>query len=90
MRQIARVDSSQREIVEAARKLGAQVVYLHQVGSGCPDLLLGIAGKNLLVEVKSPGGELTPDEARFHLTWRGQVDTVWSVADLIEVLKNAK
>ncbi len=90
MRQIARVDTNQAQIVAAARKLGAGVLHLHQVGQGCPDLLLGIHGINLLIEVKVPGADLTPQEALFHMTWRGQVAIVRSVEELVEVMKEAR
>jgi hypothetical protein len=86
MRQIARVDTNQTEIVAAARKLGAGVLHLHQVGQGCPDLLLGARGINYLIEIKMPGADLTPQEAQFHLWWPGQVAVVRSVEELVEVI----
>jgi hypothetical protein len=85
MRQVARVDTNQTQIVAAARKLGAGVLHLHQVGQGCPDLLLG-KGVNLLIEVKMPGADLTPQESQFHLWWPGQVAVVRSVEELVEVI----
>ncbi len=33
---------------------------LHEVGAGVPDLLVGFRNKNYLIEVKVPGGRLTP------------------------------
>jgi Holliday junction resolvase len=52
MRRAARVDRNQSEIVTALRSLGCSVQPLHTIGSGCPDLLIGIDGQNLLIEVK--------------------------------------
>ncbi len=86
MRRIARVDTNQTEIVAAARKLGADIVFLHQLGGGCPDALVGFGGRNVLIEIKMPGADLTPDEVRFHLTWPGQVAVVRSVDELVEAL----
>lgn len=75
----ARADSNQAEIVNAFRGQGASVFSLHRVGAGCPDLLVGFAGRTLLVEVKRPAGPngglsrsaLTPDQIAFRSAWRG-------------------
>ena len=47
-----RVDTNQREVVRAFRAHGCSVTLLHRVGEGCPDLLIGLNGQTLLVEVK--------------------------------------
>lgn len=86
MRQIARVDANQAEIVAAARKMGAGILHLHQVGSGCPDLMIGLRRLNLLIEVKAVRGELTHAEGLFHLTWPGQVAVVRSIEELAELI----
>ena len=79
MRRAARADTNQTEIVAAYRQLGASVQHLHTIGQGCPDLCIGIAGVNVLVEIKHGKGDLTPDEQRWHTSWRGQVEVVDSV-----------
>jgi hypothetical protein len=83
-----RVDTNQKEIVKALRKIGCSVQPLHEVGHGCPDLLIGYRGKNYTLEIKD--GEkppskrkLTPDEQLWHYGWRGQVATVNSVDEAI-------
>lgn len=58
MRRAARVDAPQVEIVAALRAAGAIVVHLHQVGQGCPDLLLAAGGRFGLLELKN--GKLAP------------------------------
>lgn len=70
------VDSNQVEVVAALRAAGATVLHLHEVADGCPDLLIGIAGINALIEIKDghkpPSAQrLTPDQVSFHRTWRG-------------------
>ena len=91
MRRAARIDANQPEILRAAEQLGCTVLLLHQVGKGCPDALIGHAGKrgrvNILVELKAEKGKLTPEQIRFHREWRGQVAIVCTVADLLAVLK---
>jgi hypothetical protein len=84
MRVHPRTDRNQAEIVAAAREEGATVEILSSAGGGCPDLLLGICGFNLLWEIKdgekSPSRQrLTPEEAKWHKEWQGQVTTVTSV-----------
>jgi hypothetical protein len=88
MRRAARVDSNQSEIVAALRAVGVSVQPLHTVGKGCPDLLCGVRGTNLLLEIKDgnkppSARKLTPDEAAWHESWRGQVAIVESVDEAI-------
>lgn len=76
MRRRGRVDGTQTAIVAALRKLGATVQSLADVGGGCPDLVVGWRGVNHLVEVKDGSlapskRKLTPDEEKWHATWRG-------------------
>ena len=40
MRRAARIDATQNEIAEVLKAFGCQILYLHQVGGGCPDLLV--------------------------------------------------
>ena len=81
MRRAAKVDRNQAEIVAALRGLGATVQPLHSVGQGCPDLLCGFRGRNILIEVKDgelppSGRKLTPDQIEWHGGWKGQVTIV--------------
>lgn len=92
MRTAARVDANQAEIVDALRRVGATVCLLHQVGKGCPDLLVGYCDtftgetRNYLLEIKTATGKLTPDEAEFHNEWNGQVAVVRSVENALSVI----
>lgn len=86
MRWSAKVDSNQAEIVDALRECGACVQHLHIVGAGCPDLLVGYRGVNYLLEIKSGDGRLTPREAGWHLTWRGQVAVVRNPIEALRVI----
>lgn len=91
MHRAAKADANQTEIVKALRQMGASVQHLHTLGKGCPDLLVGWRGVNILLEVKD--GEkvpskrrLTPDEQEWHERWRGQVAIVESVEDAVALL----
>lgn len=91
MRRAARTDSNQAEIVCALRAVGVSVQPLHSVGQGCPDLLVGCAGVNVLLEVKDSAQppskrQPTPDESLWHCEWQGQVATVTNIAEAIVVV----
>jgi len=77
-----RVDDNQSKVVKALRDLGATVQHLHAVGKGCPDIVVGFKGKNLLLEIKDGDKKvLTPDQVNWHKLWKGQVNVVTSVDD---------
>jgi len=96
MRRAARIDANQPAIVEALRKVGCNVQPLHMVGRGCPDLMVGRAGRIWLMEVKDgsrPPSErrLSPDEQDWHQVWAdqraaGAVVVVESVDDALRVV----
>lgn len=91
MRRRARVDRNQAEIVKALRKVGCSVQPLHTVGKGCPDILVGIRGRNLLMEIKDgklpPSARvLTPDERTWIWTWGGQCAVVHSVDEALTLV----
>lgn len=85
-----KVDANQVDVVAALRAAGATVLHLHEVADGCPDLLIGIAGINALIEIKDghqpPSAQrLTPDQVSFHRTWRGMpVKVVTSATQAFE------
>ena len=87
----AKVDANQGEIVEALRQAGCTVQLLHMVGKGCPDLLVGTRGINVLIECKDgskppSARKLTADQLEWHDAWRGQVTVVCSVDEALSVV----
>jgi len=88
-RRAAKVDVNQPAIVAAIRDLGWTVQHLHSLGQGCPDILVGAKGKNYVFEIKNPeyDGKLTADEQEWHDSWRGQVDVVETIEDILEVVR---
>ncbi len=77
-------DANHGTIVRAFEQAGATVVSLHTLGKGIPDLLIGFANVDQLVEVKLPiRKNLTPGAAQhpktrlnhrqqgWHNYWRG-------------------
>lgn len=83
-----RIDENQPAIVSALRQVGATVLVLSMVGSGCPDICVGFRGVTYLFEIKDgqkPASKrkLTGDEQIWHDNWRGQVAIVESVDDAL-------
>jgi hypothetical protein len=78
MRQAAKIDANQPDIVKALKDAGMSVQILSAVGKGVPDLLVGFRGVNVLIEVKDgakplSAQKLTDDQANWHGAWAGQV-----------------
>ena len=93
MRRIARVDSNQPAIVKLFRKLGCSVALTHMVGRGFPDFIVGVNGKNIMVELKDgskvpSARKLTKDEVDWHESWLGNVIIIESEEDVIELMGN--
>lgn len=73
MRKYGKVDNKQKEIVEALKQVGASVQSLASVGNGCPDLLVGWHGRNILLEVKDgPKASFTAEQLIWWSNWTGQ------------------
>ena len=81
-------DANQAEIVADLRKAGATVTSLHEVGYGCPDLLVGFRGVNYLIEIKMDlvTAQLTPWQVDFHEAWRGQVDVARTSEEALRII----
>lgn len=91
MRRSAKVDRNQSEIVAALRSAGCSVQILSSVGHGCPDLLVGLAGKNYLLECKDgnkppSSRKLTEDQVNWFGVWRGQVCVVKDVKEALSAV----
>lgn len=84
MRQAAKRDANEEQIVAALRAVGASVQHLS--APGVPDLLVGFRDQNYLLEVKQAKGKLTPAEQQFSDDWRGQTVIVRCVDDALRVI----
>jgi Holliday junction resolvase len=92
VRRAARVDANHAEIVRALRSVGCSVLDLSRVGSGCPDLLVGWKGRQMvLMEVKVDKGELNAEQVTFADAWRGiEPVVVRSVKEALDVVQPQK
>ncbi|MCH7882718.1 MAG: hypothetical protein IIB69_14370 [Proteobacteria bacterium] len=81
-----RTDHNQNEIIKAFLALGCDVFDLSSVGNGLCDLVVGLVGINLLVEIKSEKGKLTPAQTEFFKTWKGQKIIITTQAEAIQLV----
>jgi hypothetical protein len=91
MRRDAKIDANQLSIVRTLRQTGASVQSLAAAGGGVPDLLVGVRGKNFLLEVKDGSNppskrKLTPDQIIWHRDWLGQVVVVNNEDEALEAI----
>lgn len=77
-----KVESEIRAALETIPGLSVAVISAKAI----PDLLLGWQGVNYLIEVKSKGGKLTPDQVQFHTEWNGQIAVCKTLEEVLEVL----
>lgn len=90
--QAAKIDANQTNIVAGLRRAGATVQSLATIGKGCPDILVGFRGKNILMEIKD--GELsrsrqalTALQIVWHSKWEGEVHVITSLIEALKVLE---
>lgn len=81
-----RTDANHAEIVSALRRCGCSVLSLASIGKGCPDLLVGIGDRNILLEIKSDDGKLTSMQQTWLLAWNGPVRVVRNVDDALAAI----
>lgn len=85
-RRAARRDANQPEIVAALRAIGAWVFPLHTVGRGFPDVLVYFRRQFFLLEIKTRGGRLTPDQQQWHKEHPGAATIVEDVDDALRAI----
>ena len=90
-RRAARIDGNANDIIIRLRQIGA-TVCVTAAGERPPfDALIGFRGLNWAMEFKNPKQppskrRLSEAEALFHRTWRGQVDTILTFQDALDLI----
>lgn len=87
MRRSAKIDGNQPRAVELLEARGWSVKSLAAVGDGCPDLLVGAMGLNILIEMKMPKGKLRPKQELFKARWKGQYAKAESPEDAVKMVE---
>ena len=85
-----KVDSNQAQIIADLKKIGVSVLNLSRVGGGCPDILVGWQGKNILIEIKTAKGNLNDSQIEFFEQWKGPKFVCKSINEIIEIINNKK
>jgi hypothetical protein len=80
------VDANHGAIVDGLRAAGCTVESLAAVGNGCPDLLCGVGGHNVLIEVKVPGERLNNVQKPWHAAWRGRAHIAYSLEQALAIV----
>lgn len=76
-------DANHAEIASAFEQLGCTVADTSALGDDFPDIVVGTAGRNLLVEIKTDAGKLSHGQDGFRERWRGQYDVVRNCGDVV-------
>lgn len=89
MRYNAKRDGNEPEIVEALTKAGCTVSRISE--PGFPDLAVGRAGNNYLLEIKDPSQRvcdqhLNSKQVSWHSWWAGQKAVVKTVGEALEAV----
>ncbi|NMB65622.1 MAG: hypothetical protein GYA16_12225 [Spirochaetes bacterium] len=86
-------DQNQKEIVQKLRDtLVISVEITTGIGHGFPDLLVGFYSTkynmffNLLFEVKNTTGKLKKGQIEWHSEWKGNVYTIRSFDEAMEII----
>lgn len=86
-----RVDNTHAEVIAAYEAAYCNVLDLSKVGFGCPDILVALAGRCYLREIKGEHGQIEPSQKRFMDTWRGpKIQVVRSHADALNDVLNLR
>lgn len=81
-----RRDANHGEIQGSFERAGAPCLDLSGVGDDCPDVLTCIAGINVLVEIKTEKGTLTPGQKEFFRDWPGPKEVARNTDDVIAIV----
>jgi hypothetical protein len=89
-----KLDANHGDVLRALLEIGCSVQSLASVGLGVPDLLCGIAGINILIEVKDGSlppskRKLEPDQTKWHNGWKGQHGVANSPEEAVAIVRAA-
>ena len=82
-----KTDNNQKGIVDKLRKFeGVTVRSVSDIKKFC-DIIVGYEGKNYLFELKTDNKKkLTEGEKEFQENWKGQINTVISIVEILQII----
>lgn len=83
-------DSNHAEIARTFEQLGCSVFDTSAMGDGFPDLVVGLVGLSLLIEIKTPDGKLTPAQESLIERWRAPIYVVGNVEDVAGLVQRIR
>jgi hypothetical protein len=78
-----RTDANHSTIVAALTEIGADVIDMHELGHGVPDMAVWFGRRWTVLEVKTAKGTLTSDERDWHLRHPGAAHIVRTVDEAL-------
>jgi hypothetical protein len=95
VRRAAKKDRNHNDIADIFAAAGASVHDTSRLGENFPDMVIGICGFNILVEVKRADlppsqSKLTEGQFKFFDTWKGWTAVVRNDQDALNIIKQAK
>ena len=88
-----RQDRNHLEIVDGLRALGVGVLDMSELGQGLPDIVAGVKGRTVLIEIKNAANSygrqgLTRRQARWAREWKGSsVVVASSLTDAVQAVQ---
>lgn len=91
MRRAAKKDANHNVIADAFSKLGCSVFDTSQLGKDFPDMVIGMHGINVLIEVKRDAkAKLTDGQFKFFHEWKGWTAVVRGIDDVPPIVSQIK
>jgi hypothetical protein len=95
MRKYGKKDANHNQISDVFTKHGLFVADTSAMGNGFPDMVISLGGITVMVEVKDGAKHpsqrrLTPDEQKFHSTWKGWIVIIESEDDALSLIAEIK
>lgn len=78
-----KVDTTQKPIVDALRKIGAKVVMAFRLGEDFPDLIVGYGQRTILLECKTGKRKPSKGQSDFVRDWPGEAHIVYTPEEAI-------
>jgi Holliday junction resolvase len=82
------VDTNQKQIVKAIRKVGGECISLTDAGQGVPDVLASFRGSMYLLEIKNPERKwkLRQTQIDWHEKWQAPVHVVETIEEVLQII----